>query len=191
VICRAGLLWDSQLLFSRYIEESGVPCEHVTPHMVAAPFFRGRFVTLIIPTGFANPGYSCLLPALKASSSRISRFVSRGGHLLVFGASSEREDAYDWLPQQIRYRHDYGCRNLEIDTSHYASSLLEGYDTHAVECDGYFTEYEGRIVASSCGNPVMIVQNIGRGEIVVTTVHEYPSKAFLKTFCSAPEETLF
>ncbi len=191
MICRAGLLWDSKLLFSRYIEESGVACEHVTPHMVAAPFFRGRFVTLIIPTGFANPGYSSLLPALKASSSRINRFVSLGGHLLVFGASSEREDAYDWLPQQIRYRPDYGCRDLEIDTSHYASSLLEGYDTHAVECDGYFTEYEGRIVASSCGNPVMIVQNIGRGEIVLTTVHEYPSKVFLKTFCSAPEETLF
>ena len=181
MISSAGLLWDSKLLFSRYIEESGVPCEHVTPHMVAAPFFRGRFVTLIIPTGFANPGYSCLLPALKASSSRIRRFVSLGGHLLVFGASSEREDSYDWLPQQIRYHHDYGCRNLEIDTSHYASSLLEGY----------FTKHDGSVVASSCGNPVMIVQNIGRGEIVVTTVHEYPSKVFLKTFCSAPEETLF
>ena len=191
MICRAGLLWDSKLLFTRYVEESGVPCEHITPHLIAAPFFRGRFVTLIIPTGFANPGYSCLLPALKASSSRIQRFVSQGGRLLVFGASSEREDAYDWLPHRIRYHHDYGCRNLEIDTSHSASSLLEGYDTGAIECDGFITDHDGRVVASSCGNPVLIVQKLGRGEIVVTTVHEYPSKAFLKKFCSASEETLF
>ncbi|MDD1711266.1 MAG: hypothetical protein LUQ37_10215 [Methanoregulaceae archaeon] len=191
MIYRAGLLWDSKLLFSRYIEESGVPCEHITPHMIAAPFYRGRFVALIIPTGFANQGYSCLLPALKASSSRIQRFVSLGGHLLVFGASSEREDAYDWLPLKIRYHHDYGCRNLEIDTSHYASVLLEGYDTSAIECDGYFTEHDGCVVASSCGNPVMIAQRVGRGEIVATTVHEYPSGVFLKKFCSAPEETLF
>jgi len=30
VICRSGLVWDQKLLFSRYIEECGVPCEHIT-----------------------------------------------------------------------------------------------------------------------------------------------------------------
>jgi hypothetical protein len=191
VICRSGLVWDSKVIFSRYIEECGVPCEHVTPHMIAAPFYRGRFVALIIPTGFANPAYSCLLPALKASSSRIRRFVSEGGHLLVFGAASDREDAYDWLPIRVMYHHEYGARHLEFDPCHPYAALLEGYDTSTIECDGYFTDPEAPVVASACGNPVMIAQRIGRGEIVVTTVHEYPSRTFLKNFCSAPEETLF
>lgn len=179
------------MLFTRYVEDCGIPCEHITPHMIAAPFYRGRFAALIIPTGFANPAYSCLLPALKASSSRIRRFVSEGGHLLVFGAASEREDAYDWLPMRVRYHHDYGNRNLEFDPSHPCSALLEGHDTSNIECDGYFTDQEASVVASSCGKPVLIIQRIGDGEIVVTTVHEYPSRTFLKNFCSAPEETLF
>ncbi len=191
MICRSGLIWDTKLLFSRYIEECGVPCEHLTPHMIAAPFYRGRFVALIIPTGFANPAYSCLLPALKASSSRLRRFISEGGHLLVFGAASEREDAYDWLPMRIRYHHAYGDRHLDFDPCNPCALLLEGYDTSSVECDGHFTDYEGSVVASSCGDPVMIAHRIGKGEVVVTTVHEYPSKAFLQQFCSAPEETLF
>ena len=191
MICRSGLVWDSNMLFSRYIEECGVPCERITPHMIAAPFYRGRFGALIIPTGFANPSYSCLLPALKASSSRIRRFISEGGHLLIFGAASEREDAYDWLPIRVRYHHDYGGRHLEFDPCHPCAALLEGYDTSKIECDGYFTDYEASVVASSGGNPVMIAQRIGRGEVVVTTVHEYPSRAFLKQFCTAPEETLF
>ena len=142
------------MLFSRYIEECGVPCEHITPHMIAAPFYRGRFGALIIPTGFANPSYSCLLPALKASSSRIRRFISEGGHLLVFGAASEREDAYDWLPIRVRYHHEYGGRSLDVDTCHPCAALLEGYDTGTIECDGYFTDYEVHysrvIVRESC-----------------------------------------
>jgi hypothetical protein len=159
--------------------------------MIAAPFYRGRFVALIIPTGFANSDYSCLLPALKASASRIRRFVSEGGRLLVFGAASERDDAYSWLPIRLKYRHAYGGRNLEFDPCDPCAALLEGYDTSNIECDGYFTDYEASVVASSGGKPVLIIQRIGRGEVVVTTVHEYPSRTFLKNFCSAPEETLF
>ena len=191
MICKAGIIWDTKILFSRYIEECGIPCEHITPHMIAAPFYRGRFVALIIPTGFANSEYSCLLPALKASASRIRRFVSEGGRLLVFGAASERDDAYSWLPIRLKYHHAYGGRNLEFDQCYPCAALLEGYDTGDIECDGYFTVNEASVVASSCGNPVMISHHIGRGEIVVTTVHEYPSRTFLKNFCSAPEETLF
>lgn len=191
MICRTGLIWDEKLLFVRYIEDCGIVCEHITPHMIAAPFYRGKFVTLIVPTGFANPVYSNLLPALKASSSRIRRFISLGGRLLVFGAASDRDDAYDWLPFRVGYQHSYGSCHLEIDQSHPCAVLLEGYDITCIECDGYFTDHEASVIASSGGNPVMIAQRIGKGEVVVTTVHEYPSKAFLAQFCSAPEETLF
>jgi len=51
---RAGLLWDQPQVLSRFIEDCGVTCELVTPQLVATPFFRGSFTTLVIPTGFGN-----------------------------------------------------------------------------------------------------------------------------------------
>ena len=189
--CRLGLVWDSNILFSRYIEECGVTCEHITPHIIAAPFFRSRLCALVIPTGFANPAYSRLLPALKASAPRIRRFVEGGGNLIVFGAATDRSDAYDWLPFRIAYHHAYGQQHLAIDHDHPLASIVEGYDTGCIECDGYLTEHEGTVIASAGENAVMILSRIGKGQVVVTTIHEYPSGRFLKTFSSAPEETLF
>ncbi len=191
MIKRCALLWDEKLVFSRYVEDCGVVCEHITPQMVAAPFYRGRFATLIIPTGFANPAFSNLLPALKAAAPRIRKFVEQGGRLLVFGAASEREDAYDWLPIRLRYHHQYGPVALTLDEDNPWSCLVEGYDTGLIECDGYFTDFEGTVIARAGTNPVMIGTGVGKGEIVATTIHEYPSRPFLALFCSAPEETLF
>lgn len=191
MISSSGLLWDEKLVFTRYVEECGVSCDYITPHMVAAPFYKGQFVTLIVPTGFANPEFSNLLPALRAAASRIRRFVEAGGNLLVFGAASARENSYDWLPFPVRYHHQYGPVSLEIESSHPAACLVDGYDTGCIECDGYFTDFDGTVIAKAKGYPVMIGKEVGKGEVVVTTIHEYPSRSFLKIFCTAPEETLF
>jgi hypothetical protein len=191
VIGRSALVWDEKILFTRHIEDCGVRCELVTPQMVAAPFYRGRFVALIVPTGFANPGFSGLLPALKAAAPRIRRFVEGGGHLLVFGAASDREDAYSWLPFQLRYHHAYGRVALRIDQLHPGISLIDGYDEGCIECDGYFSDHDGTVIASADCRPVMVAKKIEKGEVVVTTIHEYPSRAFVRAFCTAPEETLF
>ena len=75
--CRAGFVWATPQHFNRFIEECGITCEPVTPHMLAAPFYRPTLNCLIIPTGFANPAYSNLLPALRASSPRIRDRSSR------------------------------------------------------------------------------------------------------------------
>ncbi len=70
--CRAAFVWQTKQHFNRYIEDCGITCELVTPHMLAAPFYRGSFNCLIIPTGFANPAYSNLLPALRSAASRMN-----------------------------------------------------------------------------------------------------------------------
>jgi len=38
---------------------------------------------------------------------------------------------------------------------------------------------------------VIIEKLIGNGRIVVTSVHEFPSKGFLKRICTAGKETTF
>lgn len=187
---RAGLLWDQPQILSRFIEDCGVTCELVTPQLVATPFFRGSFATLLVPTGFGNREYSRLLPALRASSCRIRRFIEGGGSLIVFGAAADRPDAYDWLPFHLTYHHQYGELQVTFNEAGRWSALFEGYDHDHLECDGWFPTYEGTVLASAHGNAVMVEATIGCGTVLVTTIHEYPSKAILATFCNR-EATLF
>src|SRR5512137_2763939 len=139
--CRAGFVWGTKQHFNRYIEDCGIACELVTPQMLAAPFYRGSFNCLIIPTGFANPAYSNLLPALRASAPRLQRFVENGGSLLVFGAAADKPDAYDWLPFGIVYRHDCHPRSITLTEGSGSRSIIEDYDPDAIECDGIFPEH--------------------------------------------------
>jgi glutamine amidotransferase-like uncharacterized protein len=187
--CRAGYVWGTKQHFNRYIEECGIACEHVTPQMLAAPFYRGSFNCLIIPTGFANPAYSNLLPALRAASARIKKFVENGGNLLVFGASADRPDAYDWLPFPVIYRHECHPRRVECSSFSDAGTLIDDYNPQCIECDGSFLSHEGTRVGIAELCDVIIEKKIGDGRIVVTSVHEYPSRGFLKNFCSSGKES--
>ena len=189
--CRAGFVWGTKQHFNRYIEECGISCELVTPQMLAAPFYRGSFNCLIIPTGFANPAYSNLLPALRAGSARIEKFVESGGNLLVFGAAADRPDAYDWLPFPVVYRHECHPRRIECSLSSDAGTLIDDYDPRCIECDGSFPSHEGTRVGIAESCDVIIEKKIGEGWIVVTSVHEYPSRSFLKNFCSSGKESRF
>jgi glutamine amidotransferase-like uncharacterized protein len=189
---RTGLLWDNPLIFSRLIEDCGGACEAVNPNMLASPFWRGRFGALIIPTGFANPAYSNLLPALRAAEGRIRRFIENGGRLLVFGAGCCREDAYDWLPFPVTYAFGYGPRAVRFTREGPFNSLFSGYDLDAVECDGSFPSHGGETLAATPdGEALLIQKSLGDGMVLVTSIHEYPSREFLKEFSCGDRETLF
>jgi hypothetical protein len=192
MIRKAGLVWDCELTFNRYIEDCGVQCETVTPQMIATPFYRGRYVSMVIPTGFGNPNYSGLLPALRASTSRIRTFVEKGGNLLVCGSMSSTPGTYDWLPIDVEYCHEYFTAHVHVNHESPFTSVLEDFDCTAVECDGHFTRFEGTPVATSEeGKTLMFSENVGKGSIVVMALHEYPSRSFLRAFCSHDKETLF
>jgi glutamine amidotransferase-like uncharacterized protein len=192
VICKTGLLWDSPIMFSRLIEDCGACCEVVSPHMLASPFWRGRFVLAVVPTGFANPAYSNLLPALRAASNRIQRFVENGGRLLVFGAGCAREDAYDWLSFPITYSFAYGPRAVQYTRESEYTSIFAEYDLTAVECDGSFPTHDGEALAtSSSGEALLVRKTVGDGVVLISSIHEYPSREFLKRFSCDEKETLF
>ena len=189
--CRVGFVWETPQHFSRYIEDCGAVCELVTPHTLAAPFFRGQFSCLIIPTGFGNAKYTNLLPALRASSSRIERFVENGGRLLVFGAAADKPDAYDWLPFLVTYAHDFHPAKVRCDPGSPGARLIEDYDEDRIECDGSFPTHGGVCMGATGSADVIIEYTLGKGKILVTSVHEYPSREFLKKFCCEGEPTVF
>jgi hypothetical protein len=159
--------------------------------MLATPFFRGSYNCLIIPTGFGNPAYSRLLPALRASSSRIKKFVENGGHLLVFGAAINLADAYDWLPFPVTYCHDCRPRRIDCSPSSKTGSLVADYDSENIECDGIFPAHGGDATGNSSEGTILIEKIIGNGKIIVTSIHEFPSRGFLKEFCLTGTQTLF
>jgi hypothetical protein len=188
---RTALLWDAPVTFQRYVEDCGASCDLVTPQLCAAPFYRGSFSALIVPTGFANPAYSRTLVALRATSDRIRRYLERGGTLLVFGAAIDRADAYDWLPFRLVYRHGYGpCRVDPVDPGLF-EALFGGYDTAAIECDGWFEEADADVIATAGGRSVAVSRRVGDGFVVATTVHEYPARTFLSALGPGRRETLF
>ncbi|GAB7016080.1 hypothetical protein [Methanogenium cariaci] len=192
MIQKTGLAWECSVPFIRYIEDTGINCELITPQMMGAPYFRGNLVSLIIPTGFGNSAYSGLLPALRASSGRINKFLKKGGRVIVFGAMSTETDRYDWLPVPVTYVSEYFASPVTVDGAGPLSTILEDFDTSDVDCDGYIKNPEGDVLAQTDdGKAIMVSYPVGEGTVVVTTIHEYPSRGFLRHFCTSESETLF
>ena len=188
---RAGFVWETPQHFNRFIEESGIVCELITPQMLAAPFFRTTLNCLVIPTGFANPVYSNLLFALRASSSRITRFVEKGGNLLVFGAAMEKPDAYDWLPFPVRYTHDCHPRAIRVSLPSVTHQIIADYDASCIECDGTFSAYDALCTGFCDESAVILEKQVGEGTIVVTSIHEFPSRSFIQQFCRSGQQVSF
>ena len=178
-----AVFWDTKMTFHRLIEDSACPCEAVTPLLLSAPFYRGKYSGIIIPTGFGNMSYSKLLPALRACSGRIERYLEAGGKLLVFGAADASPNRYDWLPVNVEYHYEFGEHLLDVDTSSPWSCIFDGYDTTKFAADGWFETFEGTPVASTeNGFPVLVECSVGKGTLLLASTHEYPSDAFLKKF---------
>ncbi|MDU9375677.1 hypothetical protein McpSp1_02550 [Methanocorpusculaceae archaeon Sp1] len=180
-----AVFWDSKMMFHRLVEDSCGYCEAVTPLMLAAPFYKGNYSGVIIPTGFGNLQYSKLLPALRAVSDRVEEYLEEGGRLFVYGAADPANSGnpYNWLPVEVEYHFEFAEHKLTIDESSPWKSLFDGYDTNAFPTDGWFTKYPGkRIAVAENGCPVFVECKIGEGTLLLATAHEYPADTFLKQF---------
>ena len=206
---RAALIWDSPLLFSRLLSDSGYQCDEVTPHLLAAPFFRGNYSVIVVPGGFGEPKYSRVLPALKALAPRFKRYVSNGGIVLLFGAASENQDVYQWLISGISYH--FGFFEAEIIPKHSESTsttpLLPVADkdsdsSNVYYFDGYLTcdetvPHPFQVLASAvypdtCIEvPVCISIQKENGVIFISTIHEYPTPTFLAQITHDGSDTSF
>ncbi len=192
MIQKTGVAWDCSLPFIRYIEDTGITCELITPQMIGAPYYRGKLVSLIIPTGFGNKAYSGLLPALRASSARIKRFLDKGGRVIVFGAMSTEADRYDWLPVTVEYVSGYFSSPVHLIKDDPITTIFEDFDTSEIDCDGYIKDPQGDVLAhTDDGKAIVVSYPIGKGTLIVTTIHEYPSRGFIRHFCTCESETLF
>ena len=180
-----AVFWDSTIMFHKLVEETTGPVDSVTPLILAAPFFRGKFSGIIIPTGFGNTHYSRMLPALRACASRIEDYLEDGGKLLVYGAADASPARYDWLPVSVDYHFEFLEHDVEADASSKWKGIIDGYDCSKFACDGWFENVEnGRAVVTSktVGKPGFVEVPVGKGTLLLASTHEYPTVSFLQEF---------
>jgi len=172
-----ALIGEKTFLYEKLFQENGISYQFVSPSLLGSPFLP-QYRAVIIPTGFANPQYSSVLPALRRIKSNISAFVKRGGVLTAFGPMVADHD-YDWLPQPLRLRYVCELGSHNIGTSPQECSCLLCAD--APECDGYLLPGEGfrAILANEMGRCVLAEAAVGEGLIVATSVHEFPSADYV------------
>jgi len=190
---QVAVIWEGPVLFTRLIEECGHSCELVTPHLLAAPFFRRRLHGLVIPAGFASPGHTPVLAALRAIRPRIRRYVEEGGTLLSFGGGADHPTAYDWLPVQVLYRYGFATTRVESQKSHPFLSIIEDGEEE-VSIDGILDpcagEEDRQVILQAPNGPVMLDIPFGKGRILIASLHEYPSRRFVREFCAGEGEGL-
>ena len=181
-----AVFWDKEMMFHKVVSDAAGPTEAVSPLMLAAPFYRGSFASVIIPTGFGNTQYSKMLPALKACAARVEEFLEDGGKMLVFGAADAGPNRYSWLPVDPGYHYEFMEHDVSVDTSSPYASLADGYDLTHLPCDGWFETCDGKALITSKTKeaPVLAQWEIGKGTLLLAAVHEYPSETFLKTFAA-------
>jgi hypothetical protein len=171
-----AIIGEKTFLFEKLLAEAGREHQFVKPEVLGSPFLP-RFRVLVIPTGFANPQYSRALSSLRAARSRIADFLEKGGILTVFGPLVPEHD-YDWLPIPLRYVGEYENRELVPEADHPSSCL---FAAKYADCDGYLIPGEGfeTILKDAKGRPVLVLGKVGRGKVVATTIHEFPSLEYL------------
>ena len=179
---KIAVFWDNEMMFHKVVADAVGSVEAVSPLMLAASFYHSSYAGIIIPTGFGNTHYSRMLPALRASASRIKEYIEGGGKMLVFGAADSEPKRYDWLPVKVDYHYEFMEHAVTVDSSSPFSSLADGYDKEHLPCDGWFENADGKaLITSQINNyPVLSEWDIGDGILLLASIHEYPTVSFLK-----------
>lgn len=176
-----SFLSDRGNAFEATFKEYGFTCQQILPQAFGSPFCLPSKL-LIIPSGFADPKYYKILPALDRSKDRIAKFLEKGGIVLTFGAMLEDYE-YAWLPMKLKYHMQFKTRNVKLIKPDSPAALL--VEPGQKDCDGYFTEYDGETVMSlEDGKPVLVHMQAGTGHIIAAALHEYPEKKFIAWACS-------
>jgi hypothetical protein len=171
-----ALIGDRTFLFEKLFQEIGASYQFLQASVLGSPFLP-KFKMIIIPTGFANPQYSQILPVLQRFRSNIATLVKEGGILTVFGPMVP-EHNYEWLPLPLKYVCELGSQH--VAPSEHECSRLCG--TLTPECDGYLISGEGfeTVLQDSRGRTILVAGKYGQGMIVAASVHEFPAAEYIR-----------
>ena len=175
-----------------YIEECGITCELDTPH-ARSTVLPGFLQLLDHPDGVCEP---CVFQPPPVCLGWYVHGLKDSLDMAETSSSSVQSCSINRMPTtgcRSRYctRHDCHPRRIECTPDTDGGTIIDDYDPLSIECDGSFPSHEGECRGAAESNDVIIEKRVGKGRIIVTSVHEFPSRKFLKNFCSTGKETVF
>jgi len=172
------LVWDSPILFEKLFTEHGLACMRVDGAALGTPFLPASRC-LVLPTGFANTAYSKIHRSIGNKGKKLVNFVEKGGTLVIFGPLVQSY-SFNWLPFELEYFEEHEQLPLHQVNQGDISCIIEDL-SEPVECDGYFSKADAIVILENERNqPVMVKKEIGKGLVVASTIHEFPSGDFMK-----------
>ena len=171
-----ALIGQRTLLFEKLFQDVGASYQFLSPNILGSPFLP-QYKMVMIPSGFANPDYSQILPGLERMKSNIERFVMNGGVLTVFGPLVPEHD-FDWLPLPLKYKCEMSTQSVNPSEGDCSCLIC----TTTPECDGYLIPGKGfeTVIKDDKGRAILVMARRGEGLIVVTTVHEFPAAEYIR-----------
>ena len=191
----AVILWDSPLFFESMFKEYGIPAAIFSPVSLTSPHLP-PFKLLVVPTGFTYPERAAVSSALAdiKIQKKILNFVESGGIFLMFSPLKELAacPACRVPPVTSFGRFGLNAEYVQTDTMIHRTSLLTG-DSNPVYCDGYFQNIDSEFIVIETDDnerPVHIAANRGKGQIILSSVHEFLSKAYFDSLLLGPKVKL-
>lgn len=183
----ASFLSDRGNVFEATLKEYGFSCQQVVPQAFGSPYCQPSKL-LIIPSGFADPKYYKVLPALERNKEKIKKFIENGGVVLAFGAILEDYE-YTWLPMKLKYDMWFKARHVNMAMPDSPAALLAGPGEQ--ELDGFFTEHDGEaVMTQDDGKAVLVYKKYGQGHIIASALHVFPGQKFIEWACSGERKAL-
>jgi hypothetical protein len=141
-------------VFESHFAENGLTSMQVTPAALGSPYVPAAKL-FIVPSGFADSKYyQGIQPALERNAEKISEFIENGGIVLACGPMLEDYD-YEWLPVKLSYHMKFKEVDVRlVDAADPAASFVA---PGKLDCDGYFTAWDGNVVmVRDEGRPVLV-----------------------------------
>ena len=172
-----ALIWDRPMLFEKLFLEYGVTCERVSPIAVGTPY-SPKYRVAIIPVGFGNPAYSSVAKVIRSLRTALKNFVTDGGIVTIFSPFIDNYD-FKWLDLPYDFKMILRDDPMKIEQvkEHPAAHIV---DILEARTDGYFAGVAERdVILKSKDGPVLTLIPMGDGLIILTTIHELPSRRFI------------
>jgi hypothetical protein len=173
-------------VFESHFTENGLSSMQVTPPALGSPFVPPAKL-FIVPSGFADPKYyQGIQSALERNAEKISQYIENGGIVLACGSMLDGYD-YDWLPVRLSYRMKF--KDVDVRLVGAGDPAASFVPPGKLDCDGYFTAWDGNVVmVRDEDRPVLVCKKVGKGYVVGTALHQWPSPLFLKWACGSDRE---
>jgi hypothetical protein len=172
-----ALIWDRRILFEKLFLEYGVTCEWVSPVAVGTPY-SPKYKVAIIPVGFGNPAYSSVAKVIRSLRTPLKNFVTDGGIIIIFSPFIDNYD-FKWLDLPYDFKMILRDDPMKIEQvkEHPAAHIV---DILEARTDGYFVGVAERdVILKSKDGPVLTLIPMGEGSIILTTIHDLPSRRFI------------